>query len=144
VKTKKETIMNEQNRMFLIKVAYWLGIAADTLWAVGLLFPRIFGILTGRPDFNPDLQIRLIMGIGGSLMTGWTFLLLWAVRKPIERRVVILLTAFPVVFGLSMVTLIGFLKGNTSSIWILIKNSLLFISMITSYILAGKMDKEKR
>ena len=136
--------MNEQKKkIFLIKIAYWLGIGADALWAVGLLFPQVFGILTGTPDFNPDLQLRLAMGIGGTLMTGWTFLLLWAVRKPIERRGVILLTAFPVVFGLFIVALIGFLDGNTINIWILIKNTILFISMINSYILAGKMTKEK-
>jgi len=107
-----EIQMNEIKNMFLIKTAYWLGIGADTLWAVGLLFPKIFGILTGQPDFNPDLQVRLIMGIGGALMTGWTFLLLWAVKQPIERRAVILITAFPVVFGLSVVALIGFLGGE--------------------------------
>ena len=135
--------MNETKNMFLIKIAYWLGIGADALWAVGLLFPKIFGILTGQLDFNPDLQVRLIMGIGGALMTGWTFLLLWAVKQPIERRAVILLTAFPVVFGLSVVALIGFLVGNTSNIWILIKNSILIISMITSYMLASKAAKEK-
>ncbi|MFC1983059.1 hypothetical protein ACFLV5_04685 [Chloroflexota bacterium] len=136
--------MNEQKkRLFLIRIAYWLGIVADALWAVGLFFPQIYGILTGNPDFDPDLQTRLIMGIGGSLMTGWTFLLLWAVRKPIERRVVILLTAFPVVFGLFIVTLIGILDGNTSSIWILIKTTILFISMVTSYIIAGKMGRVK-
>ena len=83
--------MNGQKiKLFLIKIAYWLGIGADALWVVGLLFPQVFIILTGNRDFNPDLQIRLIMAMGGSLMTGWTLLLLWAVRKPIERRVVIL------------------------------------------------------
>jgi hypothetical protein len=127
--------------MFFIKIAYWLGIGADALWAVGLLSPQVFGILTGRPDFNPDLQIRLIMGIGGSLMIGWTFLLLWAVRQPIKRRFVILITAF-VAFGLFIVAFIGFLEGNTSNIWILIKNTILIISMVTSYILARNMDKQ--
>ena len=138
-----EKQMIETNNMFLIKIAYWLGIVADAIWAVGLLFPKIFGILTGQLDFNPDLEVRLIMGIGGALMTGWTILLLWAVKQPIERRAVILLTAFPVVFGLSVVALIGFLGGNTSNIWILIKNSILIISMITSYILASKAAKGK-
>ena len=132
--------MHEQSRMFFIKIAYWLGIGADALWAVGLLFPQVFGILTGRPDFNPDLQIRLIMGIGVSLLIGWTFLLLWAVRQPIKRRFVILLTAF-VSFKLFIVAFIGFLEGNTSNIWILIKNTILIISMVTSYILARNMDK---
>ena len=140
----KKTAVNEQKkRLFVMKIGYWFGIAADALWAVGLLFPRVFGILTGNPDFNPDLQFRLVMGVGGTLMTGWTFLLLWGVRKPIERRFVILLTAFPVVFGLFIVALIEVLEGNAFEIWILIKNSVLFTSMITSYVLAAKMAKEE-
>ena len=131
----------QKKRLFVIKFAYWLGIAADGLWAVALFVPPIFGFLTGTLGFSPDEQVRLIMGIGGSLMTGWTLLLVWAVRKPFERRVVILLTAFPVVFGLFVVTLIGFLGGNTSSIWILVKTIILMISMITSYLLSGKIEK---
>ncbi len=48
--------MNEQEkRLFVIRIAYWLGIAADALWAVGLLCPPVFGLLTGNSDFNPDL-----------------------------------------------------------------------------------------
>jgi hypothetical protein len=130
--------MNGPMRMLLIKIPYYLGIGADALWAVGLLVPSVFGALTGNPDFNPDQQTRLIMGIGGSLMLGWTLLLVWAVQEPIGRRAVILLTAFPVVFGLFVVTLVGFIGGNTSSGWILIKTVLLFSTMITSYMLAGK------
>ena len=133
---------DQRTKMFFIKLAYWLGIGADALWAVGLLVPRVFGILTGNPDFNPDTQTRLILGIGGSLMTGWTFLLLWAVRKPVERRFVILLTAFPVVFGLFIVALIGYLSGNTANVWILVKTILLILSMVTSYVLAGTMAGE--
>ena len=137
--------MNTHKReFFLIKVAYWLGIAADALWAVALLFPPVFAVLTGNPDFDPDLQVRLIMGIGGSLMTGWTLLLLWAVRQPIDRRVVILLTAFPVVFGMFIVTLIGYLNGNTSTLWVLVKTVILMISMVTSYLLTGKIEKEEK
>jgi hypothetical protein len=140
----KPSIMNRpNNKLFMIKIAYWLGIGADVLWAVVLLFPRLFGVLTGIPEFNPDLQTRLIMGIGGTLMTGWTFILLWAVKKPIERRVVILITAFPVVFGLFIVAIIGYLAGNTGNIWILLKSLVLFLSMVTSYILASNLDKEK-
>ncbi len=133
--------MKEQTGMLLIKFAYWMGICADALWAVGLLFPQVFGILTGRPDFSPDLQVRLIMGMGGSLMTGWALLLLWAVKAPVERRVVSLLTAFPVVFGLFIVALVGFLEGNSFNIWILIKTAILFVLMVTGYILAEKMAR---
>ena len=131
----------QKTRIFLIKLPYWLGIVADALWAVGLLYPPVFGLLTGNPDFNPDMQMQLVMGIGGSLMTGWTLLLVWAVRRPIERRVVILLTAL-VVLGMFIITLIGVLERETSNIWLLVKTTILMISMVTSYILAGKMEIE--
>jgi len=129
---------NQKTKMFLIKLPYWLGIGADALWAIGFLFPSVFAILSGNPDFAPEPETMKISRITGTIMLGWTFLLLWAVRKPIERRGVIFLTAFPVVFGLFMVELIGYLNGNTFPIWILIKLIILFVTMMTSYILAGK------
>lgn len=135
---------NEQkSKIFLIILPYWLGIGADALWAVGLLVPQIFGILTGRPDFDPDLQTKFIMGIGGSLMTGWTLLLLWAIRKPIERRMVILLTAFPVVFGMFLISTTEVVYGNAYLAWAMIKTIVLMVTMVISYILASKMDKRK-
>jgi len=133
---------NQKFRNTLIKMPYWLGIVADALWVAGLFSPVVFGILTGTPDFDPDLQIRLIMGIGGSLMAGWTLLLLWAVQQPIERRFVILLTAFPVVFGMFVVTLIGFLNGNTTNLWLIFKTVVLMVSMVTSFFLAQKIGRE--
>jgi len=132
----------KKTKLLLIKIPYWLGIGADALWATGLLFPPVFRILTSNPEFNPELQTRLIMGMGGSLMAGWTLLLLWAVREPIGRRVVILLTAFPVVFGMSIISLIPILRGDSSNIWILVKTIILMVSMLVSYTLAGKMDTE--
>jgi hypothetical protein len=138
----KENRMNEKSKIFLIKTAYWLGIGADALWAVGLLSPPVYAMLTGDPDFNPDLRFRLVMGVGATLMTGWTFLLLWAVRRPIERRFVLLLTAFPVVFGLFIVALIGVVTGNTFEIWILVKTTILFIAMLVGYKLASTPNRE--
>lgn len=130
-------------KLFLIKLACWVGIVADALWAVGLFLPALYGLLIDDPGFDPDLQMRLAMGLGGSLMAGWTFLLLWTVKQPIERRVVFLLTAFPVLVGLFAVALVDFLQGNTFVIWIMIKSVILFIAMIISYVLACKMEKEK-
>jgi hypothetical protein len=129
--------MGNSGKIFLIKLPYWLGIAADALWAVALFSPTIFGLLTGRPGFNPGFEVRLIMSIGGTLMTGWTFLLIWALQDPVGRRAVILLTAFPVVFGLFLIAMVGFIKGGTFSAWILCKTAVLFVSMVTSYVLAG-------
>ena len=47
--------MKEQNKkLFLIKIAYWLGIGADTFWAVVLLFPK----LLWYSDWYTGLQSR--------------------------------------------------------------------------------------
>ena len=127
-----------------IILPYGLGIVADTLWAVALFVPRIFGLLTGIPDFDPDEDFRLTMAIGGVLMSGWTILLIWAVRDPIERRFVILLTAFPVVFGLFVISLITVLQGNAYQVWILIKTAVLFVSMIGSFLLARTLARARR
>lgn len=131
----------EKKTIFWIKFPYYLGIAADTLWAIALFFPQIFSFISGRLDIEYDFQTRIIMAIGGILMTGWTCLLIWGVQKPIERKSVILLTAFPVVFGLSIVAIISYMAGNTFNLWIIIKCIILFITMIWSYILAGKIEK---
>ncbi len=132
----------KNKNMFWIKIVYWFGIFADGFWAILLLCPPLFGTITNTPNFAPDLQMKTIMGIGGSLMTGWTVLLIWAVRKPIERRGVILLTAFPVVTGLFIFTLIGYLNGDSSNLWILAKTLIIIVLAINSYILAGKIEKE--
>lgn len=128
-------------RLWLIKFPYWLGIAADALWAVAMLFPPIFGVLTGADDFSPGWQLQSVMAIGGILMAGWTVLLVWAVRRPIERRFVILLTAL-VVAALFLLTLIDVLAGHTNQYWILFKCLVLFVAMLTSYSLAGEIDRK--
>jgi len=123
-------------KLWLIKLPYWLGIAADALWAIALFFPVVFGALTGADGFSPDWQLRSVMAIGGVLMAGWTVLLVWAVQRPVERRFVALLTAL-VVAALFLLALINVLKGNTGEYWILIKCLVLFGAMLTSYSLAG-------
>jgi len=130
--------MDNKMTYFLIRLPYWLGIIADALWAIALLCPPVYGILIGNPKFNPDFQHKLTMSIGGILMTGWTFLLIWAVQNPIERRFVILLTAFPVVFGLFLVSLTAYISRNSGRLWIAIKTAILFVTMLISYFLASK------
>ena len=126
-----------EKRTAAIKLAYWLGIGADGLWAVGLLVPQVYGMLVGTPEFAPDFQTRQLMLIGGSLMTGWTFLLIWALQRPVARRGVLLLTAFPVIFGLFITTVNGISNGNPTLYWVLVKLVVLITAMVGSYFLAG-------
>ncbi len=137
--------MNDSvKRLAFMRIVCWIGMVVDALWAVALLLPALYGILTGQPAFDPDLQFRLAMGIGGSLMAGWTVLLFWVSIRPVERRAVLLMTAFPVVFGLFVIALIRVLGGHMFGIWILAKCLILFVIMVIGYALAADMDKQAR
>lgn len=137
--TTPESTTGDGKRMVAIKLTYWLGIGADALWSLGLLVPQVYALLVGTPDFAPDFQTRQLMLLGGSMMTGWTFLLIWALQRPVERRGVLLLTAFPVIFGLFITTVNGISNGNPFLYWLLIKLVVLMVAYVGSYLLAGKL-----
>ena len=84
------------------------------------------------------------MVIGGTLMTAWTLLLVWALREPIQRRGVILLTAFPIVFILTAMSLINVIDGDTFQLWIVVKGVALIASMVASYRLAQRRESESQ
>jgi FtsH-binding integral membrane protein len=131
----------KKQKIFWIKFPYWLGIVADGFWAIALLVPSLFGLVTGDLNFNPDPQLLTVIRIAGVLMAGWTILLIWAVQKPIERRGVILLTAL-VIVGLFMIVIKEVFAGDTTNIWILVKLIILFILMVYSYFLSQKKTQK--
>lgn len=89
-----------------LTASYWVGAIVDILAAIQMLFPGIFALTNRLTHFNPPIEYRYAMGMGASLMLGWTLLLIWASRKPLERKAILLITIFPVVFGL-MINEIG-------------------------------------
>jgi hypothetical protein len=89
-----------KNRTYLLRVSYWTGAVLDGFMVIPMLFPKIGGVLFGIPSFYPSVEYKYAMGVGASLMAGWTILLIWADRKPIERKGVLLITVFPVLLGL--------------------------------------------
>jgi hypothetical protein len=89
-----------RKKILLLRICYWIGAVADAISAIVMLLPTVGGSMYGILDFNPGYEYRYAMGLGASLMLGWTFLLIWADKKPVERRGVLLLTVFPVLFGL--------------------------------------------
>ena len=73
-----------------LRTSYWVGAVADTLVGVSILIPSRMG----------ETEFRNPMGLAATLVFGWTCLLIWADRKPFERKGVLLLTVFPVITGL--------------------------------------------
>ena len=134
--------MNEQTKLKTLRTVCWIGVAADALWSVALVYPSLYEILTGQPQLQTNLSMRLIMGIAASLMMGWTLLLAWTAINPVERKAVLLLTAFPVLFGLIIVTTTGLINGNAATIWILVKCAILTAAMLAGYHIANSINKE--
>ncbi len=137
--------MTEQRKIRFMKITCWIGIAADALWAIAFIFPSLYGALAGIPNFDPGIQLRISLGIAASLMSGWTFLLLWAVQKPVERKAVMLLTAYPATTGL-LITLsaqvfFGY-KSFESIGWILVKILLIIVLFTTSYVFGRQLSRK--
>lgn len=83
-----------------LRMSYWAGAILDAAAALSMLSVDLFATVNGLPNFHPGIEYRYAMGMGASLMLGWTALLLWADRKPLERKGVLLITLVPVVLGL--------------------------------------------
>jgi hypothetical protein len=112
------------NSIFLLRFSYWFGAIADFINAVAMVYPPLMALMLNLDKAPTSLDSRLALFMGASLMFGWTVLLIWADRKPVERKGILLITIFPVIFGLGLTTLYGFLKGyiplkGAIPIWIL-------------------------
>ena len=92
--------MNKNRAKIFLRVSYWVGAIFDALVIVPMLSSKVASVTLGIPNFNPGNDYRYAIYVAASLMLGWVFLLIWADRKPVERRGVLLLTIFPVLTGL--------------------------------------------
>ncbi len=76
-----------------------------------------------------------------ALMWGWTALLIWADRKPLERRGVVLLT-LPVLGIMLVFNIVGIVSGiSYISLTVLIIQFLIIVLFIVSYVFATKLAK---
>ena len=124
-------------KILWLRISYWVGAVLDGLYVIPMLVPKIGGALYRIDDFNPGVEYRYAMGVGAALMLGWTFLLLWADRKPVERRGVLLLTIFPVKVGLDLASIYplayGIIKPESMVVsWII--SFLIYVLFIFSYV----------
>ena len=88
----------------LLRIAFLVAAITDAAALLPMLFPPLANLLWGLRDVSGTY--RFAMGYGASLMFGWTVLLLWAYRRPLERGFVAALTAL-VVIGLIITELVA-------------------------------------
>jgi hypothetical protein len=94
-----------------LRAACWIGALTDAGAAIQMLFPQVFAFAYRPNAFHPGPEYAFAMGMGASLMIGWTALLLWAARRPIERSGVLLLTVVPVIVGLVLNEIAAIARG---------------------------------
>lgn len=84
-----------------LRRSYRAGALVDALAAVGMAVPALYGpTLRFEREFRRDRpEFAYALRTGAPLMAGWTVLLLWADRKPLERRGVLAITV-PAIAGL--------------------------------------------
>ena len=134
-------------KLIIIRVTYWVGVILDFLSA---LVTTIYMLSPGDTFINDIFDYTSLTDITYSilvfetaLMWGWTALLIWADRKPIERRGVLLLTIVPVVGMMLIFNTVGFVGGNPFvSVFMLVIQSVIVALYIASFILASKLAKK--
>lgn len=89
------TMTDKQAR--LLRLAFLLGALTDALALVPLMVPAMARLMWGFEGEGG--AYRFATGYGAALMLGWTVLLAWAYRSPLERRFVAALTVL-VIYGL--------------------------------------------
>jgi len=123
----------------LLRISFLVGAITDGLAIIPMVFPRIGSALFGGDLTRLGAEYRYAMGIGASLMAGWTALLIWGAISPIERRDVLLLTLVPVITGIIAATVAAVrnrvvLRSRVIPLWIHL--GFLSILFVVSYVLS--------
>lgn len=77
-----------------LRASFYCGAAADALVGILILIPSRMG----------ESEFTFAMRLAAALMFGWTALLVWGSKAPMERRGVLLLTIMPVIAGIAAST----------------------------------------
>lgn len=139
--------MGESTQIKFLRISYWVGAIFDAFVIIPMLSPQVASVAFGIPNFNPGNDYGYAMRVGASLMLGWVCLLIWADRKPVERKGVLLLTIIPVLVsliysGLYAVTTNLIAARSMSPTWIM--QGVLVLLFGFSYLNAKELDLNQR
>ena len=121
-----------EKKIIFIRFTYWYGAILDLLVFLDMIISIIFEFSVTMTNVSTDVSYKYQTGTGAFLMLGWTILLIWADRNPIERKDVLLLTAIPVVVGIMVINIIY------TYFWFL--SIITLIVFIIAYFLARSVD----
>ncbi len=130
--------MGNNKAVIWLKISFLIGAITDALALIPMVIPAAAKIFWGFSDFTGIYYFA--MGMGASLMLGWTTLLFWAYRKPLERRYVALFTVF-IVAGFVITEIVLSSQGyiQISKFWVsMVMQSILLALFSYSFFISGK------
>lgn len=93
-------------KILFIRFTYWYGAILDFLVFLDMILSIVFEFSITIQNVSTDFSYKYQTGVGASLMLGWTVLLIWADRKPIERKDVLVITSIPVIVGITFMNIL--------------------------------------
>ena len=131
-------------KITFIRVCYWVCAIFELLAVIPMLSPKLFGLIMGIQDFNPGSDYNYAMGVAASFALGWVLLLFWAVRRPVERKGVLLLTIVPVFIGNMLSGIYAVSSGLLKAATVfpsLVMQVIIIVAFGLGYYYAGKLEK---
>ena len=124
--------MHGQLKGNFVRMMYIIGIIIDTLVGIDLLQAIVTGqsfviFLPSITTATSYLQIQV-----ATFMFGWSALLYWGYRKPIDRRSLLLMTPFPIVSGLLLSNIFALVIGLGDAMQI-IRNIAIQVALIFGF-----------
>ncbi|MBY9009317.1 MAG: hypothetical protein KGD74_05570 [Candidatus Lokiarchaeota archaeon] len=119
-------------KIIFIRFTYWYGAILDLLVFLDMFISILFEFSVTMTNVSTDISYKYQTGTGAFLMLGWTILLIWADRNPIERKGVLLMTAIPVVVGIMVINILY------TYFWFI--SVITMILFIIAYLLARSVD----
>jgi hypothetical protein len=124
----------------LLRTAFLAGAVTDALALVPMLVPSAASLFWGFDDRSGSY--RFAMGYAAALMAGWTGLLLWAYRRPHERRFVAALTVV-VIYGLAVAEIAAVVSG-AMPLWRMVPTWCLQAGLLALFAGAYHHDRVRR
>lgn len=106
-----EMRMQDKQKITLLRLSFWVGAIVDAVAAIQLLLPEFWASSYGFLPHRSGPELNAALWTAAVLMAGWTVLLIWADRKPVERKEIMLITLFPVISGLTLNNVYGVAAG---------------------------------
>ena len=78
--------MNTQHKIVMLRISFWVCAAIDLLAAIQLSLPQLWASMGGYTTNTVNTTLDFSLYTAAALMSGWTLLLIWADRKPLERK----------------------------------------------------------